>query len=343
MRHRSLGKTAITLPVIGLGTWATFDTEISRVGLVSEAFAAGVNLFDTSPMYGRSERSLSEALGEKREQAIIATKVAARSEAEGLSQVETSLRLFEYIDLYQIHNIIEWRTQLPMLERLKDEGKIRAIGATLGLHVSHDEFVEVLKTGRIDAIQIRYNPCARAVEEQILPLAEKLDIGVLVMQPLRWGVLRAEPSTEELLELDVETWPEAVMRWIVADPRVTSVLMATQTAGRIAANARAGTGSDFSGDQRRLVEGIIRRGRSVSSGPSDGSVTSATLEMAAHFLAEKKGASFCENCLSEALVISASAAREVQRQLSDDFVTEDAPCLQCGRASTVVRARTMIR
>jgi aryl-alcohol dehydrogenase-like predicted oxidoreductase len=128
MEIRTLGKSGLYVPAVGMGTWRTFDVRGKREegnarAVVDQAFAADANLFDSSPMYGQAERVLGSLLRERRERAIVATKVWARSTAEGRNQINKALSFFGgYVDLYQIHNLVNWRDHLAVLEDLKEGG-----------------------------------------------------------------------------------------------------------------------------------------------------------------------------------------------------------------------------
>src|SRR5579883_2335191 len=209
MEQRTLGKTSFQVPVIGMGTWRTFDvkgesaTKNARA-LVDQALSVGVAFFDSSPMYGAAEQVLGEALRGQRERAIVATKIWTTTRSEGLTQAKRALHFFgNRIDLYQIHNLVNWLEHLALLEQLREAGQVRAIGAT---HYSSSAFKElrtVMKTGRITAIQIPYNPIQREAEREILPLAADLGLGVVVMRPFAEGaLLRNPPSAEALKPLE---------------------------------------------------------------------------------------------------------------------------------------------
>lgn len=180
-----------------MGTWQTFDTEQDRRPIVDEALRAGIDLFDSSPMYGRAEDVLARALspsprvrGEGRgegRQVIVASKIWTSSESEGQEQADHALRLFGRVEIYQVHNLVAWKTQLRMLERLKAEGKVTAVGATHYLPGAFDELCEVMRTGRLDMIQLPYNLILRDAERRVLPLAAELGLGVLIHSPLRFG------------------------------------------------------------------------------------------------------------------------------------------------------------
>ena len=249
MEARRLGKTSLTVPVIGMGTWQTFDTGADRLPIVDEALRAGIRLFDSSPMYGRAEDAVASALAGRRSEAIIATKIWTGSASEGRAQAEHALRLFGRVEIYQVHNLVGWRTQLRMLEQLKGEGKVVAVGATHYLPSAFDELCDVMRTGRVDMIQVPYNPRLRDAEQRVLPLAAELGLGVLVHSPLRFGVLDQRVDRRLLTELGVQTVAQAVLKWIASDERVSCVLTATRTPGRPTENRAAGDPPWFDRDQ----------------------------------------------------------------------------------------------
>src|SRR5260370_833815 len=126
MDRRRLGGTEIEVPSIGMGTWRTFDTNEDRRPLVDAALDAGIDLFDSSPMYGRAEETLAKAITGMRDRVLIATKVWTPDVDEGRRQTEHALRLYGHVDVYQVHNLVNVPDQLPLLERLNKEGKVRA-------------------------------------------------------------------------------------------------------------------------------------------------------------------------------------------------------------------------
>lgn len=333
---------ALDLPRLGLGTWSIFDTDRDMAWLVGEALASGVRLFDSSPMYGRAEKSLAASLGDRRGEAIIATKVSAAEADVGLAQIDYALSLFGFIDLLQIHNIVGWRVHLPELVRLKYAGRIGAIGASQGLLVSDASFEEVMRTGVLDSIQVRYNPLRQQAAERLLPLAQDLGIAVIVMQPLRWGVLLADPNAEELAALGVGGWGMAVLRWILSDPRVTCVLNSTSTPGRIADNAQAAALGPFDVEQRRLFDRILCRGaRKVTPRERSSTELAGSLQ---DFLSQRLGAGYCSPCLAREFMASAQAIDGVREGLAcDRFAQEEGDCLMCGNRSDIVRSRTIMR
>jgi aryl-alcohol dehydrogenase-like predicted oxidoreductase len=255
---RDLGRSGVRVPAIGMGTWRTFDTADDRGPLVDAAMSSGITLFDSSPMYGRAEPTLAAALGGRRERVKVATKVWTESPDQGRLQVEFALRLFGHIDIYQVHNLVNWRVQLKLLEALRDSGKVSVLGATHYQKSAFPELMEVMRTGRIGMIQVPYNPLSRQAAAAVLPLAEELGLGVLVMSPLQGGIMHARPSEDDLRALGLRTWPQAVLKWIASDQRVSCVLTATHLESHALENAEAGEPPWFDADQRARVERIAR-------------------------------------------------------------------------------------
>jgi aryl-alcohol dehydrogenase-like predicted oxidoreductase len=259
MDRRRLGRSDVTVPAIGMGTWRTFDTDEDRRPLVEIAIASGIDLFDSSPMYGRAEVTLARALAGIRKRVVVATKIWTSSAEEGAAQADHMLRLFGHVDIYQVHNLVNVPSQLALLERLKSENKVRAVGATHYQESAFDDLATLMKSKRLDMVQIPYNPLRRTAERELLPLAESLGLGVLVMSPLQHGILDRRPSPAQLKELGVETWAQAILKWVAGDPRVSTVLTATHQAVHVRENAAAGDPPFSTSEQRTLVSRIAER------------------------------------------------------------------------------------
>jgi aryl-alcohol dehydrogenase-like predicted oxidoreductase len=255
MPERRRLAAGVEVPCVGMGTWQTFDVNGSRDDIVDEALGAGTELFDSSPMYGRAERVLGAALADRREQAFVATKIWTSSREEGRAQAERALRWFGgRVDLYQVHNLVAVDTQLALIEQLRDEGKVRLVGATHYSAASFGELAQLMRSGRVDVVQVPYNLRERAVEREILPLAEELGVGVLVMRPFAEGaLLRRPPGVCDLRALGVETWAQALLKWVLSDPRCTCAIPATSRPRRPTENARAGEPPWLDSDQRSYV------------------------------------------------------------------------------------------
>lgn len=269
METRILGSSGLTVPVVGMGTWRTFDVQGSKAeqnarAVVDRALESGATFFDSSPMYGRAEEVLGRTLTGQRERALVATKVWTPSSSEGRLQADRALSYFGgWIDLYQIHNLVNWPGHLPVLEALRDEGSITAIGATHYQEAAFDELATVMKTGRVSAIQIPYNPVQRKVERVILPLAVELGLGVIVMRPFGEGsLLRSSPPASALTGLaqfGVTTWPQALLKWGLSDPRCHVTIPATSRPERMTENAAAGQPPWFGPAERDYVARLAVR------------------------------------------------------------------------------------
>src|ERR1700737_2317076 len=240
MDRRRLGSTSIDVPAIGMGTWRTFDTDEDRRPLVDAALEAGIDLFDSSPMYGRAEPVLARALEGVRDRVLVATKIWTPSSDEGRAQADRALGWFGWVDIYQVHNLVNVPAQLALLEGLKRDGKVRAVGATHYQESAFGDLASLMRSKRLDMIQIPYNPLRRTAERELLPLAESLGLGVLVMSPLQHGILDRRPAPAALAELGVETWAQAVLKWVASDSRVSTVLTATRNLDHVSENAKAG-------------------------------------------------------------------------------------------------------
>jgi aryl-alcohol dehydrogenase-like predicted oxidoreductase len=257
---RAFGSTGLRVPVVGLGTWKVFDVPPNREPLAADvvrtAFDRGVRLVDSSPMYGRAEEVLGRALDDRRAEAIVATKIWARSVDEGRAQLERQLGFYGgRVDVEQIHNLVAWREHLDVLGREREAGRIGVIGATHWDERAFEQLEVVMRTGRVGAIQVPFNPLERKAGRRILPLAEELGLGVIAMRPFGEGsLLRSRPPDEALRELGVASWAEALLRWTLSDPRVHVAIPATSSVEHAIANADAGDPPWLDAERRALVE-----------------------------------------------------------------------------------------
>jgi diketogulonate reductase-like aldo/keto reductase len=243
MEERRLG------PVVGLGTWNTFDGDASLArDVVEAALDAGARVFDSSPMYSGAEASLGKALAGR---GTVATKIWARSVEEGREQFARQREWFGRVDVEQIHNLVSWRQHVDWLKEEHDG----LLGVTHYSAGAFGELAEALRTELFDVVQLPYNPHEREVERELLPLAAELGIRVIVMRPFAEGALvrrRIDPAA--LHELGVETWAQALLKWALSDERVDLVIPATRRPDRTRENARAGEPPWFTPEQRALVE-----------------------------------------------------------------------------------------
>ena len=253
MEERRLG------PLVGLGTWHTFGGDVGLArGVVDAAFAGGCRSFDTSPMYGAAERSLAAALENRSDQAHVLTKIWTSSPTEARAQLAAQLALFGRVDLEQVHNLVAWERHLPWLERQVAAGSIGRLGVTHYSRTAFEELARALRTRRFQAVQLPYNPRERACERELLPLAAELEVAVVVMRPFAEGsLLSRAPSPRELAPLadfGVTTWPQALLKWVLSDPRIDLVIPASRRPERVAENAAAGSPPWFGREERAYVE-----------------------------------------------------------------------------------------
>jgi aryl-alcohol dehydrogenase-like predicted oxidoreductase len=250
MEFRQLGRLQVA--AIGLGTARTFDVAAAhdialRRQIIEQCLAHRITLIDSSPMYGRSEEVIGITTEGRREHFQFATKVWCQGRAQGEAQIAQSFRRLKtaYIDVLQIHNLLDWRTHLATLERLRDRGRIGLIGITHYSTSAYPTMLEIMRSGRIDTIQIPYNVRERTCEANVLPLAEERGIGVIAMEPLARGRyvtgLRRPPDLAPLAPFGIRTWAQALLAWVLADSRVSLAIPATSRPERIAENAFAGS------------------------------------------------------------------------------------------------------
>jgi aryl-alcohol dehydrogenase-like predicted oxidoreductase len=147
---------------------------------------------------------------------------------------------------------------LAWLEEERDAGRIALLGATHYSAGAFQDLERIMRTGRIDAIQVPYNPHEQEVAARILPLAEELGLGVIVMRPLGERELLPGPNRERLDPLGVESWAQALIKWCLSDARVTAVIPATRSPEHARDNARAGRPPWFGPEERKLVEELAR-------------------------------------------------------------------------------------
>jgi aryl-alcohol dehydrogenase-like predicted oxidoreductase len=253
MEERRLG------PVVGLGTWNTFggDAELAR-DVVESAWGGGMTFFDSSPMYGKAEPSLGAALADRRDEATVATKIWAPTPDQAREQFARQLEWFGRVDVEQVHNLVSWREHLGWLEAEQEAGRIGRLGVTHYSPFAFDELADAMRSGRFDAVQLPLNPHERAAERTLLPLAEELGLPVIVMRPFADGELLDHPpdpgELDPLAELGVETWPQALVKWVLSDERVDVVLAGTRNPLHAAQNAAAGSPPWFGPEERALVE-----------------------------------------------------------------------------------------
>ena len=256
MLMRAIPSTGEKLPVIGLGTAATFDVrpgsaQFQPLADVLSLFVKhGGKVIDSSPMYGFAERNIGDLATQLRihNSLFIATKVWTLGKQEGLAQMQQSLDRLQTrkIDLMQVHNVSNVETQMGSLREWKAKGKIRYTGITYSEDRGHAEVEKVMKVQKPDFVQINYSLVDRAAAARILPLAQELRMGVIVNRPFGGGgifkVISSKPLPTWAAEIDCHSWAQFLLKWIISHPAVTCVIPATNNPQHLEDNMGAGVG-----------------------------------------------------------------------------------------------------
>jgi diketogulonate reductase-like aldo/keto reductase len=256
------------MPVIGLGTWRAFDVgsdETIRRPLrqvLQRLLDDGGRIIDTSPMYGRAEAVTGDLLAESgaRPRSFLATKVWTTGRERGIEQMRRSAQLLrtEVIDLIQIHNLVDWRTHLATLRRMKEEGRVRYIGITHYTTGALPELTRILRAEPgIDFVQLGYSLATPAAETELLPIAAERSVAVIANQPLERGDLfrrvRQLASPDWAREFDCASWAELFLKYVLAEPAVTCVIPATGNPDHMKDNLAAGFGTLPDAKQRQRI------------------------------------------------------------------------------------------
>jgi aryl-alcohol dehydrogenase-like predicted oxidoreductase len=255
--QRPIPRTGELLPVIGLGTWQTFD--VGKGQSAREPLKAVLRdfvrlhgkLIDSSPMYGNSESVVGDLAAELgvRQQLFLATKVWTSGRDAGIRQMEESLRRLrtELVDLMQVHNLVDWRTHLDTLRSWKRQGKIRYIGVTHYTASAYDQLARVLETEDLDFVQLNYSMAERDAERRLLPLAADKRIAVLANRPFAAGglfsKLRGKPLPPWAHEIGCTSWAQFLLKFVISHPAVTCAIPATSKLQHLTDNMEAGVGT----------------------------------------------------------------------------------------------------
>ena len=267
MISREIPSSREVLPVIGLGTWQTFDIESGSAEQrtlqeVLENFVdLGGRLVDSSPMYGRSEAVVGEisATLNLRNRLFLATKVWTTGKQAGIRQMEESFQKLRAsrIDLMQVHNLVDVATQLETLREWKQQGRIRYLGITHYTAGGHDAVTRLVASEPLDFIQINYSVGEREAERSLLPLARERGVAVLANRPFAGGDLfrrvRNKPLPEWAAEINCTTWAQLLLKFVISNPAVTCAIPATSKVSHLRDNMRAGSEPLPNGDLRERI------------------------------------------------------------------------------------------
>jgi diketogulonate reductase-like aldo/keto reductase len=270
---RPVPSSGEALPVVGLGSWITFnvgDDPVARnacTDVMRAFFAAGGRMIDCSPMYGSSQPVIGEGLSRlgMPRQLFSAEKVWTSPGARGRAQIEASRRLWQVprFDLVQVHNLLAWQEHLETLFSMKTAGELRYVGITTSEGRRHRELEQVMASRPIDFVQLTYNPLDREVEQRILPLARERRIAVIVNRPFRQGELTRSLARHRLpswaADIDCVSWAQMLLKFIVTHPAVTCAIPATTRVDHVRENMAAATGRMPDEAMRRRIAAEIEK------------------------------------------------------------------------------------
>jgi diketogulonate reductase-like aldo/keto reductase len=260
---RPIPSSGEAIPRVGLGSWITFNVgqdppaRAQCAQVMRGFFEAGGRLIDSSPMYGSSQGVIGEGLGAiaARQRVFSADKVWTRS--DGAAQVEASRGLWQVprFDLLQVHNLLAWEKQLPLLQRMKERGQLRYVGITTSEGRRHREFEQLMRGQALDFVQFTYNLFDREAEQRLLPLAAERGIAVLVNRPFQEGVLlqrlQRHPLPAWAAEIECTSWAQFALKFAISHPAVTCAIPATRRVDHVRENMAAARG--------RLPDEALRR------------------------------------------------------------------------------------
>ena len=270
---RPIPSTGERLPVIGLGSWITFnvgdDIELRDecAEVMRAFFAAGGRIIDSSPMYGSSQAVIGYGLRKLARPAGLfsADKVWTGSGPEGPGQIDQSRAAWGVprFDLLQVHNLLAWETHLPRLLALKAEGRLRYVGITTSEGRRHNEMEAIMRGHQLDFIQVTYNVLDREVEQRILPLAQDRGIAVIINRPFRQGDLihsvQRHPLPTWAAEAGAVNWAQLLLNFIVSHPAVTCAIPATSQVAHVQENIGAASGELPDPAMRRRIVDYVER------------------------------------------------------------------------------------
>jgi diketogulonate reductase-like aldo/keto reductase len=258
MQRRKIPSSGEELPVIGLGTWQGFDVgegaeeRAPLAGVLDTLFESGGSVIDSSPIYGAAEGVVGDLLAQMktpREKPFIATKVWIRGREAGIAQMRQSMKLLRVsrLDLMQVHNLVDWRTHLATLREWKREKRIRYLGVTHYESSAYGELESIMRSEKLDFVQLNYALDDRAAEERLLPLAAERGIAVLVNRPFGGGGLlrrlRDRPLPSLAGEIGCTSWGQFLLKFVLGNPAVTCVIPGTGKPEHMREDAAAGSGS----------------------------------------------------------------------------------------------------
>ena len=271
MLKRVIPSSGEEMPVIGLGTSRVFDIEPSknelnvREQILDIFYENGGRLIDTSPMYGMSEEIIGMTAKKfiEKNRFFLATKVWTEGRENGIRQIEESFQKMraDKISLIQVHNLLDWKTQIKTLRSLKDEGRIDYIGITHYKSNAFDEMIKIMKAEKVDFAQFNYSMGEREAEQKILPFCKENGIATLINRPFMRGRLFRETQKKKLpswvSDYDIDSWGQFFLKYIISNDAVTNVIPATSKTKNMLDNASAGMGKMLDEKAKKRMLGVF--------------------------------------------------------------------------------------
>ncbi|WP_417836793.1 aldo/keto reductase [Thalassospira tepidiphila] len=267
--QKQIPSTGEEIPAVGLGSWITFnvgqDIELRNqcADVMSAFFDAGGRMIDSSPMYGSAQDVIGYGLDKlgARDRVFSTDKVWTSGDgAEQIAETSDRWKIAQF-DLLQVHNLLGINENLPLLFRMKDEGRLRHVGVTTSHGRRTEDLIAVMKNERLDFVQVTYNPIDRKVEDYLLPLAYDRGIAVIVNRPFRGGSLterlEGQPLPEFAAELEAKSWAQLILKYLIAHPAVTCPIPATTKPAHAAENMAAATGPLPDDKMREQIAAVI--------------------------------------------------------------------------------------
>jgi len=270
MLRRTIPSSGESLPIIGLGTSRVFDVDPEdreelkiRKQIIEVLLNNGGSLVDTSPMYGQSEDLLGQILDDypRRNELFLATKVWIKGKSEGEQQISESFKKMNTakMELIQIHNLVDWKTQIKTLRQMKESGEISYIGITHYKSSAFKEMEDIIKKEPIDFAQFNYSIGERDAEERLLPICQEYGVATIINRPFMRGKLFRSFNNQTLpdwcKDYDINSWGQFFLKYIIANPAVTNIIPATSKSKNMLDNSIAGMGrvTDLK-IQKRMLE-----------------------------------------------------------------------------------------
>ena len=269
MLKRPIPSSREPLPVVGVGTWQTFDVaadapEREELREVLKLLVdAGGSVVDSSPMYGRSERVAGDLAAELklRDRLFFATKVWTSGREAGIRQMESSLKLMrtQRMDLMQVHNLLDVSTHAKTLREWKDAGRIRYAGITHYHAGAYGELEKLIRTKEWDFVQFNYSMAEREAEQRLLPVCAEMGVAVIVNRPFSFGGLfprvKGKALPQWAADFDCASWAQFFLKYLLGHPAVTCVIPGTRRVAHLQDNVRAGMGRlPDAAMRKRMVE-----------------------------------------------------------------------------------------